>query len=175
LCALGTTCIYYGTEQGFSGKGGGDSVLRQTMFDLDDRTKNFLNPQCRIYQEIANISNLTDALPALKYGRMYMREISGNGRDFGRPQAHPCTMAFSRILADQEVLVAYNTSTLDSRSDFVIVDAQLQANRATMTIRYDSTGKRTGASVEIGRHPDPSNSSRIVQLPLGPMQFVVLA
>jgi len=175
LCALGTTCIYYGNEQGLSGKGGGDSVLRQTMFDLDDRTKNFLNPECRIYKEIAKVSNLTDELAALKYGRMYMREISGNGRDFGRPQGNPCTLAFSRILADEEVLVAYNTSTLDSRSDFVIVDAQLQASRATMVIRYDSTGKRTGAGVEVGRHPDASNPSRSVRLALEPMQFVVLA
>jgi hypothetical protein len=148
------------------------------MFDLDDPTKNFLNPECRIYKEIAKISNLTDELPALKYGRMYFREISGNGRDFGRPQGQPCTLAFSRILADQEVLVAYKTSTVDARpngGDFVIVDAQLQRGRRTMTVRYDRTGKRMGASVQIQTHPDPANRSRSVRLPLEPMQFVVLA
>ena len=175
LCALGTTCIYYGTEQGLSGKDGGDVVLRETLFDLADPTKNYLNQSCRIYQEIAKLANLTDAIGALKYGRMYFREISGNGRDFGLPQGHLCTLAFSRILADQEALVAYNTSTVAARSDFVVVDATLQKNRPTMTIRYDSTGTRTGATVNVAAHPDPSNSTRLVQLALEPMQFVVLS
>jgi alpha-amylase len=175
LCALGTTCIYYGTEQGLSGKDGGDVVLRETLFDLADPTKNYLNQSCRLYQEIAKLANLTDAIGALKYGRMYFREISGNGRDFGLPQGHPCTLAFSRILADQEALVAYNTSTVAARSDFVVVDATLQKNRPSMTIRYDSTGTRTGATVNVAAHPDPSNSTRLVQLALEPMQFVVLS
>jgi alpha-amylase len=144
------------------------------MFDLDDATKNFLNPDCRIYREIAKISNLTDEIVALKYGRMYFRDISGNGRDFGRPQNQPCTLAFSRILADQEALVAYNTATNDARHDFVVVDAQLQKNRSTMTVRYDSTGARTGTTVEVQSHPDPSNPTRLIRLELEPMQFVVL-
>ena len=32
LCGLGTACIYYGTEQGFSGQGG-DNQMREAMFD----------------------------------------------------------------------------------------------------------------------------------------------
>ena len=105
---------------------------------------------------------------------MYFREISGNGRDFGRPQGQPCTLAFSRILADQEALVAYNTATTEARRDFVVVDAQLQKNRSTMTVRYDSTGARTGTTVELRSHPEPSNPTRFIQLQLAPMQFVVL-
>jgi glycosidase len=175
LCALGTTCIYYGTEQGFGGKDGGDVVLREALFDLADPAKNYLNENCRIYQEIAKISNLTDAIGALKFGRMYFREISGNGRDFGLAQGHPCTLAFSRILADQEALVAYNTSTSAARGDFVLVDAQLQKTHGFLTVRYDSSGKRTGQKVNVQSHPDPSNPSRFVQLPLDPLEFVVLA
>lgn len=175
LCALGTTCIYYGTEQGLSGKDGGDVVLREALFDLKDPTKNYLNQNCRMYQEIAKISNLTDAIGALKFGRMYFREISGDGRAFGLPQAHPCTLAFSRLLADQEALVAYNTSIDAGRNDFVIVDALLQKQRPTMTIRYDSTGARIGQTVNVLSHPDPSNPSRLVRLALDPLQFVVLS
>ena len=175
LCALGTTCIYYGTEVGLSGKDGGDVVLREALFDLQDPGKNYLDQGCRIYQEIAKISNLTDDIGALKYGRMYFRQISGNGRDFGLPQGHPCTLAFSRILADQEALVAYNTSTTDTRHDFVIVDAQLQKTRTSMTFRYDSTGQRGGTSIPVQPHPVPGDTTRLVQLDLEPMQFVVLA
>ncbi|MBV9850203.1 MAG: alpha-amylase, partial [Armatimonadetes bacterium] len=35
LGALGTPCVYYGTEQGFSGQGDGDMFIREAMFDLD--------------------------------------------------------------------------------------------------------------------------------------------
>lgn len=34
LCALGTPCIYYGTEQGFQGAGEGDWNVREAMFSL---------------------------------------------------------------------------------------------------------------------------------------------
>ena len=172
LCSLGTTCIYYGTEQGFSGVGQNkddDKSIREAMFDLNDPGKNMLNKQCRIYQEIAKISNLTGIYPPLKFGRMYLRQISRDGINFGLPQGQPCTLAFSRLLADQEVLVAYNTSTTANRNDAVIVDANIQASRPAMTFIYGGAG-----NVPIQRFPDPNNPTRFVRLNLAPMQFAIL-
>jgi glycosidase len=169
LCALGTPCIYYGTEQGFSGKGNDDAFIREAMFDLQDPQKNFLNQNCRIYNEISKIAILFSDLPPLRFGRMYFREISGNGIDFGLPQGNPCTLAFSRILADQEVSVAYNTSTTDQRQDFVIVDSIIQGARPHMSLLYSSRGR----SGDIALHQHP-NSSRFVQLVLDPMEFAIL-
>ncbi len=170
LCALGTSCIYYGTEQGFSGKGSDDAWIREAMFDLDDPQKSLLNTKCRIYEEIAKIAAVVRANPPLRFGRMYFREISGNGVDFGLPQGHPCTLAFSRILANEEVLVAYNTSTTSSRKDGIVVDAVLQRLRPSMEIRYSSHG-RTG-SPPIQTSP---GGARHVLLDLEPMEFAVLA
>ncbi len=169
LCALGTPCIYYGTEQGFAGEGGGDEYLREAMFDLENPTRNYLNPQCRIYREIAAIAKVNREKPALRFGRMYFREISGNGTDFGLPTGHPCTLAFSRILADQEVLVAFNTSTTDARCDHVVVDYGLHQAGDRLRYLYGDTGE-----VTIQAHPDPNNKSLFVELPLAPMQFVIL-
>ena len=59
-------------------------------------------------------------------------QVSGNGRDFGLPQSHPCTLAFSRLLAQDEVLVAYNTFTTEVREDCVVVDADVAARTARM-------------------------------------------
>ena len=106
------------------------------MFSLDDPSKSLLNPECAIYRGMADIARLNRKLEALRFGRMYFREISGNGVDFGLPQGHPCTLAFSRILADQEVLVAYNTSTTESRSDYVIVDNTIQKVGACLDYLY---------------------------------------
>jgi len=170
VCALGTPCIYYGTEQGFAGEGNGDEFIREAMFDLGDYSKNLLNPDCSIYREIAKIARLNKELEALRFGRMYFREISGNGVDFGLPQGHPCTLAFSRILADQEVLVAYNTSTTESRSDYVIVDNTIHKAGAHMEFLYGGKG-----SIIIQSHQDPGNQSLFLKLDLKPMQFVILS
>lgn len=169
LCALGTPCIYYGTEQGFSGQGKKDEFIREAMFDLDNQQLNYLNNNCRIYQEIAKIAQIFKEHEPLRFGRMYFREISGNGRDFGLPQNHPCTLAFSRILAFQEILVAYNTSPKEPRSDYVIVDSNLQKGGAMMKFLYGKQG-----TVPVQNHPDPDNKALFVKLELEPMQFVIL-
>ncbi|MBA3920564.1 MAG: alpha-amylase [Nostocaceae cyanobacterium] len=169
LCAIGTPCIYYGTEQGFSGHGNGDELIREAMFDLGDSQKSYLNPNCLIYQEIAKIAQVFQKVEALRFGRMYFREVSGNGRDFGLPQGQPCTLAFSRILAGQEVLIVYNTSTTERRSDFVVVDSGIQKSGGVMNFVYGQQG-----SVTVQKHPDSSNPSLFVQLELEPMQFVIL-
>lgn len=168
LCALGTPCIYYGTEQGLSGEGPGDECIREALFDLDDAGLDYLNPECRIYQETAKIAAINRARPALRFGRMYMREVSGNGRDFGLPQGQPSTVAFSRVLADQEVLVVYNTSTTERRNDCVLVDSTIQKGRA-MRFVYGGEGE-----VPVQAHGDPWNHSRFVRLDLAPMQFSIL-
>jgi glycosidase len=170
LCALGTPCIYYGTEQGFSGKGNNDCFIREPLFNLEDSTQNYLNPNCNVYKSIAAIAQVYNAQPALKFGRIYFREVSGNGRDFGLPQGQPCTLAFSRILGFQEILIAYNTSATTSRTDYVIIDRDLHEPGATMQFLYGGSG---GVTVES--HPDPKNLSRFVKLSLQPMQFVILA
>ncbi len=169
LCAIGTPCIYYGTEQGFSGQGIEDEFIREAMFDLENSSENYLNQNCNIYQEIAKIAQLFQTREALRFGRMYFRETSGNKREFGLPQSQPCTLAFSRILANEEILIAYNTSTTERRQDFVIVDSSIQKTGGTMKFLY---GKEE--SITVQKHPDPGNSSLYVQLDLEPMQFVIL-
>jgi len=169
ICALGTPCLYYGTEQGLAGEGPSDEYIRQPMFSLEDPGRNHLNPDCRIYRDIAAIARLSRAHPTLRFGRMYFREISGNGRDFGLPQGQPCTLAFARLLAGDEILVAYNTSTSERRSDFVIVDGGLRRPGDRLRFLYGGEG-----DVVVRRHPNPGDGALCVQLDLGPMQFVIL-
>ena len=46
--------------------------------------------------------------PALRYGRQYLRPVSGDGRTFSISAFSPGVIAFSRILNDQEVVVVAN-------------------------------------------------------------------
>jgi glycosidase len=164
LCALGTPCIYYGTEQGFSGKGG-DNHIREAMFDRETTGRNFMNPDCRIYQEIAKIAGIMRTREPLRFGRMYYREISGNGIDFGLPFGDNYTLAFSRILYPREVLVVYNISGA-AREDCVIVDAEMHDATPNMQYLYGKAG-----SVKIETAP---SGARFVRLDLAPHQFVIL-
>ena len=163
LCSLGTTCIYYGTEQGFEGQGG-DNDIREAMFDKNSPGRNLLNPDCTIYREIAKIAEVMRTTEPLRFGRMYFREI-GDGINFGLPYGTTYTLAFSRMLYGSEVLVAYNVSAT-ARNDCVIVDASIHQPGDTMQFLYGNSG-----SVVVQQAPD---GSRYVQLNLAPRQFVIL-
>ena len=163
LCSLGTPCIYYGTEQGFSGSGG-DIQMREAMFDTTNTTS-LLNTGCTIYQEIAKIAAVMRAQEPLRFGRMYYREISGDGMNFGMPFGSEYTLALSRMLYSVEVLVAYNVSGA-ARTDSVIVDATLHAAGSTITYLYGGTGTVTVQKAGSG--------ACFVTLPLAGYQFVVL-
>jgi alpha-amylase len=168
LCALGTPVIYYGTEQGFQGRGD-DVPMREGMFDPADPTKNVMNTQCEIYQSISAIAKVVRENPCLRFGRMYFRQISADGQGFGLPFGTNYTLAFSRLLFGREVLVAYNVSTTDSHNFFVIVDAAVQKDRPSMKYLFGDSG-----SVPIRTRSSPNDPTRFVQIPLKPMQFVIL-
>ena len=171
LCALGTACIYYGTEQGFSGHGDKFEFVREPLFDLTKDDTSYLNTDCQIYREIAKIAKIHKETAALRFGRMYFRQTSCDKyKDpFTLPQKQPFTLAFSRVLMDQEVLVAYNTSTKDRRNDWIIVDDKLRYRDGKMRFLYGKEGE-----ISVDKHPDLNNHSLCVQLELEPMQFVIL-
>jgi len=164
LTSSGIPCIYYGTEQGFDGGGGHDSFVRECMFGgrwgaFDTTGCHFFNPEHPLYQNTVRIAKVRQAEPALRYGRQYFREISGNGEDFGHPLDGRCTLAFSRILDTEEVLVALNLDQ-HPREDFVTVDANLNpvgakvANLLTagQEARVEQRGSRHAVRVPLAGH-----------------------
>lgn len=164
LCALGTPCIYYGTEQGLEGHGG-DNDLRESLFNRMAGGGNVLNPNCNIYDSISQIAAVMRQEPALRFGRMYYRPISGNGIDFGLPFGNSYTLAFSRLLYGREVVAAYNVSGV-VRSDSVIVDADLHPAGSTMQYLYGGAGQVTVKSTGDGTH--------FITVPLVGYQFAIL-
>jgi len=164
LCVLGTTCIYYGTEQGFSGQGG-DNQIREAMFDQATPGRNLLNSSCGIYQEIGKIAQVMRDKEPLRFGRMYYRQISGDGQHFGFPYGSAYTLAFSRMLYGEEVLVAYNVSG-QPRSDYVIVDSTLHGDGSTMKFLYGGAGTTLVSTA--------ADQSRCVQLKLTAYGFAIL-
>lgn len=129
LTSQGVPCIYYGTEQGFDGGGDNDRHVRECMFGgkwgaFDTSGVHFFNQQHPIYQGIQAVARIRAQEPALRYGRQYFREISTDGQSFGYPATGQSTLAYSRILDTDEVLVAMNL-TATSRQDCITVDRNL--------------------------------------------------
>jgi glycosidase len=129
LTMMGVPCVYSGTEQGFDGGGDSDVYIREAMFGgnwgaFDTTGVHFFNDQHPIYQGLARIARVRAAEPALRYGRQYFRDISGDGEHFGTPTAGKTTLAYSRVLDSEEILVAMNVDT-QARADWVLVDPAL--------------------------------------------------
>ena len=169
LCALGTPCIYYGTEQGLDGCGKGDRYIRECMFNPNDKNTNLLNQQSEIYKAIASIAKFRNKSNVLKFGRMFIREISKDGIHFHLPECHNCTLAFSRILYNEEVLFVFNSSTHDVKKEYILIDCQLNRDKQWMNPVYGYK-----SNVEILHSPDPSNPICHIKLYLKPMQLVIL-
>lgn len=121
FCLLGIPCLYYGTEQGLNGRGAHDLAVREALWgkvNAFDRTHPF-------YRSLRALAGVRESQPALRYGRLYFRPLSGNGIDFGVSSFRSGVIAFSRILNDFEVVVIANTNVDEEFPGEVIVDAFL--------------------------------------------------
>lgn len=167
LCALGTPCIYYGTEQGFDGSGENDCCIREAMFSLEDKATNSLNTSSKIYKCISAIAEIRKQSSILKFGHMHMRKISTDGKYFHLPECEKCLIAFSRVLFDQEILVAFNSSTMEEKEEYVTVKQQPTEKKRFYKFLFGDTGK-----AEVLENPD--GSRHFIKLKLRPMQFVML-
>jgi len=102
--------------------------------------------QQQLFEAIKAISDLRRAEPALRYGRLYFRQVSGNGRDFGYSTGAGGILAYSRILSDRELLVVANTNHDQAFAGHVLVDLDLNRRQEQLQIAYSSHGS-------VGRLP----------------------
>jgi hypothetical protein len=147
---LGIPCFYYGSEQLLDGNGGGenaDRYIREAMFGgafgpFRSRDRHVFDESQPLYAEFAALMAVRRAEPALRRGRQYLREISGDGERFGLPTGFGgpvrSVVAWSRILDDREVLCAVNTDPDGPHSAFVTVDSGLLPPGRSLALRYAS-------------------------------------
>lgn len=162
LTTLGIPCIYYGTEQALDGSTDlhdreieplvdgkvpfEDRYIRESLFGSDfgafeTEGCHFFDPSHPAYLRIAAIARLRSRKDgvglALRRGRQYPREISIGGAPFALP-GNGEIAAWSRILFDQEVLVAINTNGNFGKSALVTVDTLLHPEGSEIRCLYRS-------------------------------------
>jgi glycosidase len=163
LTTPGIPCIYYGTEQAFSGAeflhdeqleprcGNGliacaDRYVRESMFGstfgaFQTSGCHFFDPSHPTYRRIRTIARLRlrdDAIgTALRTGSLHVRETRILGSDFNGPRQGEI-VAYSRIHEQTAVIVALNTHGTDARGADVTIDATLHPPGSKLRVLYRS-------------------------------------
>jgi glycosidase len=139
LSLPGVPCIYYGTEQGLTGAGS-DAAVREALWGGPG-----FDESSPFFTALASMTAVRARVPALRYGRTYFRQLSGNGVDFGFSTANPGVLAFSRILNDREVLVVANAVKANSETLHVVVDSILNTVGRVLSTLYSNKSNPTAA------------------------------
>lgn len=138
LSLQGIPVLYYGTEQGLHGEGDSDLFVREALWGKP----NAFNIDHALYRDIREIARVRADNPALRYGRQYFRQVSGDGSSFAVWASSPGIISFSRILNDREVLIAVNTfvEAPATFEGFVVVDFGLNPVSAEFEILFSNRG-----------------------------------
>jgi glycosidase len=139
----GIPCLYYGTEQELSGtvdgSGNPDLTANESSREALWGNPNGFAKNSTAFKMIQTLSQLREREPSLAYGRLYFREISTNGTDFGHSYGIGGLVIFSRILVDREIVVIANTGNQGLTGN-VIIDRDIHASPRMMKIEYSNVG-----------------------------------
>jgi len=164
----GIPCIYYGTEQGLHGYGHDDEAVRQALWGAP----NPFDTQHPFYIFLQRISKLRAEQPALRYGRQYFRPMSVDAEHFYIGTYPGDVYAFSRVLSEQEVIVAANPSLEKSWNGVIVVDMILNAEGDRFDILLTN---KTPHPEDVPVLSYKDGRSRHIPVTLRPGEFIVLS
>ena len=193
LTSSGIPCIYYGTEQAFDSGGRpnlDDRVLRENMFGGRFGGKcsqgvHFFDEDAQLFKAVSKLAALRREFIALRRGRQYIHDISGDGAHFGPPtklgDRLRALVAWSRVIADHELLVVFNTDELEKHEMYSTLNPNLRRDGEELRLLFSYT---PGLGIEPVECPRYALSKLIVErrgnalctrLVLGPAGFAVYA
>jgi glycosidase len=183
----GIPCLYYGTEQGLTGTvtDAGEPSLdanESVREALWGRGATAFDQGHALYSDIQSLARLRRDEPALRYGRLYFREVSGNGRDFGLSSGPAGVVAYSRILTEREIVVVANTDPARRFTGFVLVDLDLHRRDRDMRVAHSNKGTTGSGTVQIirqarfhgGGQLRATSDAAALYVELGPSEVQVL-
>jgi glycosidase len=135
----GIPSVYYGTEQGLAGTVHADGSpdlsanesSREALWGKSPTAFDLTHPVFKIIQRLSQL-----------------REVSGNGTDFGLSSGKGGVLAYSRILVDREVVIVANTGS-SVFSGSVIVDRDLHATPHPMPMVFSNIGTTGSPTVQV--------------------------
>ena len=167
FCLQGIPCVYYGTEQGLHGSGHDDEAVRQALWGAP-QPFDIGHP---FYVFLSRLGKLRAKEPALRYGRQYFRPLSTDGVHFSISEESGAPFAFSRVLNEQEIVIAANPNLQRAWSGVVVIDLVLNADGERFDVLM-SNKEPIGAHAFAKTYTD--GKSRHVPLTLRPGEFLLM-
>lgn len=182
----GIPCVYYGTEQDLSGAVAGDGKptldafesVREALWGKFQPAPPAPFAQAAWPQDgdtfrmLQALADLRSTSAALRYGRWYFRQVSGDGASFDWSMDRGGIIAFSRINSDEEVLVVATPNPFAGWTGWVEVDPDLSPPGAQWRVAFSTLAKGGGSGVTtFSSNP----VRRAVKISLASNELVVLA
>jgi glycosidase len=193
LTTSGIPCIYYGTEQAFDSGGQpspNDVVLRENMFGgrfggKCSKGAHFFDEDAPLFRAVSKLCALRRTWIALRRGRQYVHEISGDGIHFGPPvkfgdRLHTL-VSWSRVVADHEMLIVFNTDEINPHELYSTLNPNLRMVGEELRLLFSYTPEAGVESLESPRHALPAlrverrNGVLCTRLALGPAAIAIYA
>ena len=130
------------------------------------RGVHFFDEENLVYIELSKILALRREKIALRRGRQYLCQISGDGDNYGYPAVLGGRMLsivpWLRLFDDQQILLAINTDPDGPRTAWVSLDAGQHAEGSSLTCLYSSEAAQVGHElvVQVCRRADGGQPER---------------
>jgi glycosidase len=193
LTTAGIPCIYYGTEQAFDSgaqPSPSDKVLRENMFGgrfggKCTRDVHFFDEDASLFQAVSKLCELRREQIPLRRGRQYVHEISGDGVHFGPPvklgdRLHTL-VSWSRVAADHELLVVFNTDAISAHELYSTLNPNLRTEGDELRLLLSYTPESGLEPLESPRYALPTlkverrSGVLCTRLALGPAGIAIYA
>ncbi|SEU11620.1 Glycosidase [Draconibacterium orientale] len=162
LMTPGIPCIYYGSEQCFDGSGNIDNMVREAMFACNfgafrSQGKHFFDTDHFVYRELKKIIALRKNNITLTQGRIFVRELSNDGKRFYIPaknneERFQGVIAWSRVFSSDEIVLLINCSIETAQTVYVTIDAHLNSTTDVFEIIYSSDENDLLAACSVYKH-----------------------
>lgn len=162
LTLPGIPCIYYGTEQGFSGEGNTDASVREAMFDFEESNgADCFDEKSFFFREISRLISLRKECPELINGKIIWTEFETKNKGSLKREA----LFFFRELSGEQCLIGFNLSK-NEKQEFLV---RLKKGRdKEYSVRYSNLpGRSTDISMENG-------NGTVLKIALWPEEFIIL-
>lgn len=112
----------------------------------------FFDPGFHVYRRLAALIAIRAKYPVLRYGRLYLREVSNFGLPFAFPPGGEL-IAWSRILDDEEGLCIVNGNATAARGGDVVVDLPLNSKIGSAFRVIENSAQTIAGAAYQGTHP----------------------
>jgi hypothetical protein len=143
----------------------------------------FFDESTPLFKALASLAKLRHQWIALRRGRQYLHDISGDGEHFGAPRKLGERLlglvAWSRVMGDHEMLVVLNTDEGQKHEMYATLNPNLRAEGDELELLFSYTPEHGAESVQSPQYALPRatverrGDNICTRLILGPAGFAI--